>query len=233
VERRKILQEYDDILDVEIISSPPLSAKSVLDEEITIISHETLPDKPTPLLSLGGAKFRRKTIMTNDISSPLVIPTNNDMNIDSHLLFDSQDSIPSTLGLNAADSILLPLQYGSSVSTTSGTSSHRTLIAQTSSGETIVISKKPPWKAVLKAQERRTAAREQKEAYYGVDIHGLLDTIEGGPHQSSPKKYFPRLVHANSDMTDTSQIPAKIYGPINIGQLNSLIYSAMNVSTEI
>ena len=73
---------------------------------------------------------------------------------------------------------------------TSAATSRRSLTARTSSGKTIIISKKPPWKAVLKAQEQRTASRAQKEAYYGVDIHGLLDNIEGPTQESSNKRCF-------------------------------------------
>ena len=185
MERRMILQQYNDddddgdILDVEILSSPPSTALSLDNGKVTIVSQETLQDKVTTPFTLGGSRFRRKPIIPTDISSPLAIPANHDIDIDSNPLFDSQDSIPSISAIDSLDSILSPPQYEPSTSETSGSAtSRRTLTARTSSGKTVVISKKPPWKAILKDQQRRTAAREQKESYYGIDIHNLLNTIE-------------------------------------------------------
>ena len=68
--------------------------------------------------------------------------------------------------------------------------SHRqTLKACTSSGEVISISKKPEWKKVIASHERQAAAKAQKRAYYGVDIHRLLDNIEMAPNQSQLLTY--------------------------------------------
>src|SRR5438552_5484084 len=61
VERKALLQQHD-ILDVEIISSPPLSTQSQL-EVLTIISTETSQDSPVTPVNLGGSKFRRKPIV--------------------------------------------------------------------------------------------------------------------------------------------------------------------------
>lgn len=202
-----------------------------MDEDIAVISHETTEDKPTTPMALGGSRFRRKPIISTDISSPLIIQANHEMDIESNPLFDSQDSISV---YDSVDSIMSPPQYESSASTTSATSSRRTLTARTSSGKSIVISKKAPWKAVLKAQEKRTAAREHKEAYYGVDIHGLLDNIEGQTQQSLVREssliYISKLT---ADPMNIPQILVRTYGPINIARQSLSIYSVTNASIAI
>ena len=224
-----ILQQYEDILEVEVISSPPSTAQLSHDEEARVISSETSQEKPITPLTLGGSKFRRKQVVPTDISSPLVLHASDNLEIDANPLLEAQDSRPTT---STFDSIRSPPWFEHPEPLTSAATS-RGLTARTSSGKTIIISKKPPWKAVLKAQEQRAASREQKEAYYGVDIHGLLDNIEGPTQQSSNKRSFPVNIKLTLDTMDTFPIHVKICGPINTVQLNLLIYLVTNASIAI
>ena len=77
---RTILPQYDeDILEVEVISSPPLTAQSLDDEHVRMMSSESSQEKPTTPLTLGESKFRRKPVVPTDISSPLVLPAGNNL----------------------------------------------------------------------------------------------------------------------------------------------------------
>ena len=135
----------------------------------------------TPL-QLGGSRFRRKTVNLADISSSPAPIANYDIN--SNTPFDSQTSFSSALPLNSQPAILSrPRPESSNSSLPPVKLGHRTITACNSSGKQITFSKKAPWKKVLATQERIAASKAQKETYYGIDIHNLLNIIE---HQSKP-----------------------------------------------
>ena len=104
----------------------------------------------------------------------------------------SQESNMSTSEYDLQGSLLSRQTSYSTESSARLSTSKKSFTARTSSGKTISIEKKPPWKAVIREQEKRTEARAQKEAYYGVDIHGLLNNIEDQPSQPFEPR-FPSI----------------------------------------
>jgi hypothetical protein len=152
---------------------------------MTAIANKASEENFVTPLTLGGSKFRRKTIVSSDISSPVTLSRDSTLESQSISLFSSQQS---TSQMSEVDSHLSITSFrcesSTSVSTTSENTSRQTLKACTSSGKIISISKKPAWKKILRAQEKQAASKAQKEAFYGINIHRLLDDIEAQPVQS-------------------------------------------------
>jgi hypothetical protein len=186
LERRDLTQQYDDgILDIEVISSPPLRAISPPDQDITVLSMETMEETPVTPLVLGGSKFRRKQIVPTDISSPVTISATHNKDSLPISLLETQElgSSPPVV----EPPIPSPVRFQPST-LPSRNSTNLSVMARTSSGKVISISKKPTWKKLMKTQEQRDARKAQKEAYYGIDIHRLLDKIED-PSPSTQQRY--------------------------------------------
>lgn len=186
VERRNRVSQYDDdFIDVEIPSSPLSRPKSPIDDEITLLSFETLQQAQsiTPT-ALGGSKFRRRQIEPTDISSPVTLSTTHDIDLPSIPLFDVHELLPSA---SSSDLTSIPTaarpESAPSIPFPQPPTHRQTLTACTSSGKIISISKKPEWRKVIANHDRQAAAKAQKQAYYGVDIHRLLDDIERTPNQ--------------------------------------------------
>jgi hypothetical protein len=95
------------------------------------------------------------------------------------------------------------------------------LEAHTSSGKTLKISKKPVWKKLQAGTARQAAKRAQKEAYYGVDIHHLLDRINEEKGSTDNQYLRSPLFLIVVGTTLSLLIPPKIYGQTNTGQQNS------------
>jgi hypothetical protein len=193
IERRKTTrQPDDDFIEVEVLSSPPSRAASPVEDEITLVSFEPFQEEMavTPL-ALGGSKFRRKQIVPTDISSPVTISAN--VELSSLPLFDPEESLPKAAAADSQQSLPSPPRYELSPSTAlpPAPSDRQTLRACTSSGKVISISKKPQWKKIIATQEKQAAAKAQKESYYGVDIHRLMDNVEAQPTQSTFRMYKP------------------------------------------
>jgi hypothetical protein len=181
------------VQDIEMISSPPSSPEIPGDEDVIVLPfNEDSQETTVSSNVLGASKFRRKNAANTDISSP--INPGLSVGVDSRISpspFDTYDltqptsfQVPPTLS---------PPQYQPSTSATipTRTGARDYLEARTSSGKPLKISKKPLWKKLQAGTARQAAKRAQKEAYYGVDIHRLLDRIkeEKGftPHQFSAR----------------------------------------------
>jgi hypothetical protein len=173
-------------------SVTPSRPKSPIDDEITLVSFEPFQDDPsvTPM-ALGGSKFRRKQIVPADISSPVIVSATHDIDLASIPLFEPEESIPTASTSESQTSIPTPPRQVPSTSTVIPPlpSYRQTLKACTSSGKVISITKKPQWKKIIASQEKQDAIKAQKEAYYGIDIHRLLDNIEATPNQSQSLTY--------------------------------------------
>jgi len=235
VERRNGISQYDnDFIDVEVVSSPPSRPKSPVDDEITLVSFEPFQEYSTVTpIALGGSKFRRKQIIPGDISSPVTVSATHGIDLPSIPLFELEESIPTASSSDSQQSIPSPPRHVPSTSTSLPPlpSYRQTLKACTSSGKVISITKKPEWKKIIAAQEKQDAIKARKEAYYGVDIHRLLDNIEATPHQSQFLTYeslIPPLIPEPIPMH--LEIHAKISGQINTAPKSSSTYSATNVS---
>jgi ATPase family associated with various cellular activities (AAA) len=169
----------DTIMEVEVISSPPMEELEVFEVEG---EHQEQERSVTPV-TLGGSRFRRKV-------APPSSPLENDSLVSNAGFGDPESSqsnefvMPPSLG-----------KYGTS-NTEMRTGGRNSLTARTSSGKVISISKKPAWKKVIKQQEQTAAARTFKQNYYGVDIHGLLNNIEKPTSQPTPT-YLPPLLTLN------------------------------------
>lgn len=193
VERRnRVNQDHDDFIDMEILSSPPSRPKSPIDDDITLLSFEPLQqDAAVTPMGLGGSRFRRKQIVPTDISSPITVSATHGLDIPAIPLFEADELLPSVSSsdlVKAIPSIARP--ESPPLASRPPLPSHlQTVKACTSSGEVISISKKPEWKKVIASHERQAAAKAQKRAYYGVDIHRLLDDIETAPNQSQLLTY--------------------------------------------
>lgn len=185
LERRNLRELVDDEILEVVILSPSLSrAESPTDEEVVFDSlgpSEQIQENSVAPLSLGGSKLRRKRINPSDISPPL-ISTNIDISLGDNCVFGSDAPVCSTLPSKSQ-----PLTFSfteTSAPTSLQNVSGRTMTACTSSGKVITINKIAPWKKFLTTQERINAANAQKDAYYGIDIHGLLNSMEPQPNSS-------------------------------------------------
>jgi hypothetical protein len=199
---------YDDILEVEVVSSPPATRQVPSDEGFECVASsqqsQLSPQKPTLTpLTLGGSLFRRKAAVPMKDSSPLDASTILSSKMQS---IDSQES--ATISRHESQDPLLSHRptYPSEGAYTSFRSK-KSFTAGTSYGKTITIEKKPPWKAVIRDQEKRSEARAHKEAYYGVDIHGLLNLTEDQPPTpfQSRSYYFPCLSLFSRLMVDMTE----------------------------
>ena len=187
---------YDEILEVEIISSPLVTggdSPAKVPESLLSCQSSSRQKFSTPI-TLGGSLFRRKApVPTSDPS-----PVNTTAKLPVHFpSLGSQEPSMSTSEYDSQSSLLSRQTSYSAENSVHLSSSKMSFTARTSSGKTISIEKKPPWKAVIREQEKRAEARAQKEAYYGVDIHGLLNNIEDQPPQPfQPRSPCPLLVIA-------------------------------------
>jgi hypothetical protein len=179
LERNHLADRYYDLQDIEMIPSPLLSTEIPGDEDV-IVSPFNEDSQETPVSSnvLGVSKFRRKHAANTDVSSP--INPGPSVSVDSQISrspFDTYDlTQPTSFQLPPT---LSPPQYQPSISATIPTKTRARdyLEARTSSGKTLKISKKPLWEKLQAGTAHQAAKRAQKEAYYGVDIHRLLDRI--------------------------------------------------------
>lgn len=155
------------------------------------VAHKTSEENFVTPLTLGGSKFRRKTIVPGDISSPVILSKDHSIDSQSISIFSSQEST-SIMSEVTSHPPMNSFQCKSSatLSTSLENAGRQTLKACTSSGKIISLSKKPQWKKILKTQEKQAASKAQKEAFYGIDIHHLLDDIEAQPVQSSHQGYL-------------------------------------------
>jgi hypothetical protein len=194
LDRREYNHQYDDIRMIEVISSPPLRAQSPVNNDIIVISIDEPQEKfaTPPASKLGGSSFRRKPFVSTDISSPRKVTQNYGLESQDSMSFDSQQTIPSVSLYDSQHSIPSPPSPTFPI-IPPRSSVRETVIARTSSGEPLTISRKPPWKKVLAAQKQKESSRAQKEDYYGVDIHRLLDRIDDEKLQSSLPRYFPQF----------------------------------------
>ena len=196
VERRKQLpmSAYDDILEVEVVSSPPPTEQVLLDGgfEGAVSSQQSQPspqkNASTPF-TLGGSLFRRKAAAPMKDSSPF----DTSATLSSKMQPVGSQQSTSTSEYDSQELRSERTTYPAETSLPSFTSK-KSFIARTSYGKNLTIEKKPPWKAVIRDQQKRSEARAQKEAYYGVDIHGLLNHIEDQPPTPFQPRYSsPRL----------------------------------------
>lgn len=214
-----------------MISSPPSRAPIPDDEDSVVLSF--LEDSQETTVGsgvLGASKFRRKRVANVEISSP--VASGPSFGFDSQMSpspFDTSDLTRNTSFQSPPPS---PPRYQPSTSAAIlPTSEGRDcLTARTSSGKPLRISKKPEWKKLKTITDRRAATRAQKEAYYGVDIHRLLDKIERDKG-TAPHRYSS----FRSLLTVVTKIPSrpispKISGQINTARRNLWTYWAMNVS---
>jgi hypothetical protein len=193
LERKQLTERYNDLQDIEMISSPPSSMEIPgHEEDVTILpSNEDTQETTVTSNVLGASRFRRKHATSTDISTP-VNRGPSTVGVDSRISpspFDTYDlTQPTSFPLPPTLSPRYQPSTSATIPTTTGARSY--LEAHTSSGKTIKISKKPLWKKLQAGTARQTAKRAQKEAYYGVDIHHLLDRIneEKG---STPNQYLP------------------------------------------
>ena len=234
VERRnRLTRNVDDFIEVEVLSSPPSRPKSPVDDEITLLSFEPFQQETSTVtpMALGGSNFRRKQIVPTDISSPVTVSATQDIDSPSIPLFDIEESIPPASSCSDSHNSILATAQREPLLSAPPLHSHRqTLKAFTSSGKVISISKKPEWKKIIASQEKQAAVKAQKEAYYGVDIHRLLDNIEATPTQSQTLTYFPTTPELTAETIVVHlEIPAKLSGQINTARRNSLTCSATNV----
>jgi hypothetical protein len=190
LDRRGYSHQYNDIREIEAISSPPSRAQSPVNKDVTVLSIDEPQETFTtpPASKLGGSSFRRKPNVPTDISSPQKVSQNYIVESQDSVSFDSQETIPSVSLYNSQHSIPSPPRSTSPV-IPARPSVRETVIARTSSGEPLTISRKPPWKKVLAAQKQKESSRAQKAEYYGVDIHRLLDRIDDEKLQSSLPRY--------------------------------------------
>jgi hypothetical protein len=189
------------------------------DEDVIVLSfNEDSQETALSSNALGVSKFRRKHAANTDVSSMNPGPSTG---VDSQMSpspFDTYDlTQPTSFQLPPT---LSPPRYQLSTSATIPPRTRDYLEACTSSGKTLKISKKPLWKKLQAGTAQQAAKRAQKEAYYGVDIHRLLDRInEKGStsHLFSHSHLFLIVVPT----TLLVLIPPKIYGQTNTGQKNS------------
>ena len=186
-----------------------MPAQSSIDDDIMVVPLDDSQGKKfaTPPASIiGGSNFRRRRIDPTDLSSPpkpTVPPRKSALQSmsdsqESISLFDSEPSIPSVSDYDPQPS---PKPVPStSTAPPAGSLIRETLTARTSSGKTITISKKTPWKKVIQRQQQAAASKAQKEAYYGVDIHRLLDRIEDEKLQSSLPVHAPAPAAPTRDL---------------------------------
>jgi hypothetical protein len=184
---------YDDILEVDVVSSPPATRQVHSDQgfEGAASSQQSQPSpqKPTSTpFTLGGSLFRRKAAAPIKDSSPLDASTILSSKMQS---IDSQESA-TTSRHESQDLLLSHRPTYPAENPYASFSSKKSFTARTSYGKTLTIEKKPPWKAVIRDQQKRSEARAHKEAYYGVDIHGLLNLTEDQPPTPfQSRSYFP------------------------------------------
>jgi hypothetical protein len=191
MERRKNVPvlAYDDILEVEVVSSPPATGQVPSDEafEGAASSQQSQPSPQKPAstpLTLGGSLFRRKAAAPLKDSSPFDTSAIISSKMQS---IDSQESA-TTSEYQSRDPLLSHRPTYPAETTYPSFTSKKSFTARTSYGKTLTIEKKPSWRAVIRDQQKLSEARAQKEAYYGVDIHGLLNLIEDQP----PTPFQPR-----------------------------------------
>ena len=179
---------YHEILEAEIVSSPLVvgGESPVEGPESQVSRHSPSPQKSSHPMMLGGSIFRRKAPAPTSDSSPVNTAAKLPVHFPS---LSSQESNMSTSEYDLQGSFLSRQTSYSTDSSAHPSISRKSFTARTSSGKTVSIEKKPPWKAVIREQEKRAEARAQKEAYYGVDIHGLLNNIEDQP----PQPFEPRF----------------------------------------
>jgi hypothetical protein len=162
-----------------------------MDDDVTVVPLNDSQGRfvTPPATMLGGSKFRRKPIISTDSSSPLKPTTNNPS--ESQDTFDSQQTLPSVSLYESQQSLPSPPRQPSPPTEVPAQSLVReTVTARTSDGKYITISKKPLWKKIQARQEKQATSKAQKEAYYGIDIHRLLDRIENDTLQSSLPRYL-------------------------------------------
>jgi hypothetical protein len=192
LERKQLTEKYNDLQDIEMISSPPSSMEIPGDDEdVTILpSNEDTQETTVTSNVLGASKFRRKQAANTDVSTP-VNRGPSTVRVDSRISpspFDTYDlTQPTSFQLPPTLSPRYQPSTSATIPTTTGARNY--LEAHTSSGKAIKISKKPLWKKLQAKTARQTAKREQKEAYYGVDIHHLLDQINA-EKGSTPNQYL-------------------------------------------
>lgn len=204
-----MVSRNEDILEIEVVSSPPREQDGLL-ADIPISKEPVEPLRPVTPLTLGGSKFRRKPVVPD--SSPLHAETS----LHTEQVEETKASVLSSLDRlsseNVASTFLPILETGF----------RENFTARTSSGKRITIPRKPAWKKVLARQTQRDALQAQKDSYYGVDIHAMLNTIERESEFPSYPEYVPPLFHVNVDSTTCveRQYQVKNSGQINTAQPN-------------
>ena len=172
-------QYQRDVVDIEIVSSPPLTSGRGLGEDVAIVSLEPSEGRTETPRLLGGSSFRRKQLDPRDISSPVTITAASNLHFDNSVFFDSISAL--TPGFQTR----IPSIPSQPLPSTNLAASQRSIVARTSSGQLITISKKPPWKKVIKEKEQQHVEETRRQTYFGVDIHRLLYQIENQSPQAS------------------------------------------------
>jgi ATPase family associated with various cellular activities (AAA) len=185
------VSQYEDILEIELLSSPVVEPSTVDIDPPTSV-HEIEKPRPVTPLTLGGSKFRRKPA-TTESSSPVAsqLPPKEDIS-------ETKASVLRSFSeLSSADVPSTSIQVIES-------GSRQSFTARTSSGRQFTIRRIPEWKKIISKQNQRTAIQTQKDSYYGVDINRLLNGIESDSQLPSYADYdqIPRAPTSKELWTD-------------------------------
>ena len=215
-ERRKLASQYEGILEIEVVSSPEQEPEPEVFDDIQRTVPESEGQGPVTPLTLGTSRFRRTQALP-ELSSPVT----SHMPIADEIVLESLSQQPL---LEPNSNTILSIEPGQRQSYT----------ARTSSGRQLTLRRIPEWKKIIAKQNQRDALQAQKDSYYGVDIHGLLNRIEANSQFPIITEYPLFLCAVNVDiMTPLVQWPARSYGQINTARLNSSTSSATSGSIAI
>jgi hypothetical protein len=175
LERRTLASQFEDILEIEVVSTP----EPELDEDPhgvdeSMSTNDNEQKTPIPL-TLGGSKFRRKPVHVD--SSPIT------SNPPLTEIINFEESVVGSLSMPSpqiATSTSVPIIEAGN---------RQSFTGRTSLGRQVTLRRKPQWKKLIAKQNRRNAMKAQKDSYYGVDIHGLLNRIESASQFPSQAEY--------------------------------------------